>query len=97
MAKLWIEIADRLMDDGGGHVVPVMPEPCGRQTVTFTTATQSADFGGNFIRFIADANCHIEWGADPTANANSPRFAAENEYFRWVRPGDKLSVYDGTS
>src|SRR3990167_4994971 len=97
MASLYIEEATSLRDDGGGETLPVFPEPSGFSKVTFTTAAQSAVFGGEFIRILADANCHIAFGLDPTATANHPRYVADVEYFRSVRSGEKLSVYDGTS
>lgn len=97
MASLYISEATRLEKDGDGFTLPVFPEPSGHQKVTFTTSTQSADFGGEFIRLFADADCHIAFGDNPTATANHPKYAANVEYFRSVRPGEKLSVYDGTS
>ena len=100
MASLYVSEAASLADDGRGFAVPVFPEPARTtQKVTFTTATQSAAFGGDtrIVRFFADAACHVAFGSNPAATASSPRFAADTEYFRAVRGGDKLSVYDGSS
>jgi hypothetical protein len=69
------------------------------QTVTFTTAVQSSAFNANtkFIRLIADAECHLLFGADPTATASHQMVPVDTEIWRMVVPGQKVSVYDGTS
>ncbi len=81
-------------------VAQAVKEPAiAEQAVTFTTATQSSAFNAatKIVRVAADAQCYIAFGANPTATANSkllPSFGVE--YFG-VTPGDKVSVYDGTS
>jgi len=69
------------------------------QTVSFTTATQSSAFNTNtkLIRLYASAACHIVIGTNPTATAAKQKLAADTEYWRGVKGGDKVSVYDGSS
>src|ERR1700741_2154719 len=58
-----------------------------------TSPGQSAAFNQytNLIRVHTDAPIKISIGSNPGANANSPRFAAnQTEYFT-VTPGHKLS------
>lgn len=103
MANLWItEYARVGLGDGtyrdGSVQMPLEPAETG-QNVSFTTATQSAAFGSStyFVRLVPSANCHVLFGANPTADADDQRLTAGEEYFRAVAPGDKLSVYDGSS
>ena len=85
-----------------GAVVPAPLEPAvTTQKITFTTATQSAALNAQtrFVRLHADANCHVAFGANPTATASSARLASGTTEFFGVGEGQglKLSVYDGTS
>jgi hypothetical protein len=83
-----------------GVAVPVAQEPAvANQAVTFTTAVQSSAFNAatKFIRFIADADCHLLFGENPTATASHQLITADTEIWRMVTPGQKVSVYDGTS
>lgn len=74
MAKLHITEFSNLQNAVGvGHAqesaqLPMLP-PVAQQVVTFTTTTQSAALNAStrFVRLIADADCHIEVGANPTA------------------------------
>ena len=69
------------------------------QTVTFTTATPSAQFSRKtrFVRLWASADCRVAFGPDRVASAASmPITAKAGEYFG-VRPQDRVSVYDGVS
>lgn len=100
MALLYISEGDMQLEDRNGRTLPLFAEPAvTTQRVSFTTAAQSAAFGGKtkILRIYSDTACNILFGSNPTALATSPRFAAGVEYFRAVRPGDKLSVYDGSS
>lgn len=75
--------------------VPVAQEPAVTdQTVTFTTATQSAAFNANtkYIRLIADAECHLQFGANPTATTSMQQVQADTEIWRMVTPGHKVSI-----
>jgi len=104
MASAWITEYDAFgirRDTGTGTLQAQMPlEPGTDQTpVTFTTATQSAAFAAStrFVRIITDADCHVLFGANPTATANHQKLIAGVEYWRAVSAGDKVSIYDGTS
>lgn len=58
------------------------------------TSAQSAAFADNieYVRVIADADCHIEFGVNPTAtNAKIFLEAKSYEYFK-VSAGEKVAV-----
>ena len=100
MAKLSItEYASMLGHDGTGRPADLALEPGTDQEVTFTTATQSTAFATStrFIRMVADTNCRVKFGSNPTALAASQRLVADTEYWRGVVAGQKVSAYDGTS
>lgn len=69
------------------------------QAVTFTTATQSNALNAitKLVRIATDTQCYIAVGANPTATANSMLLPAFGVEYFGVTPGDKISVYDGTS
>ena len=58
------------------------------------SSAQSSAFGSNveYVRVIGDADCHIEFGVNPTA-ANTKIFleAKSSECFK-VSPGEKVAV-----
>ncbi len=97
MAKLYItEFFSQGVD--GGSKTPVVPvpqmPPAAEQVVTFTTTTQSAALNAatRFVRLIADADCHIAVGANPTATtSNLKLIAGAAEYFG-VTPGHKIAA-----
>ena len=83
-----------------GHAAPIPQEPGTKAVVTFTTATQSDAFaaGVRFVRLMPSGTCYVLFGDNPTATvANGQRLVADVEIWRGVRPGQKLSVYDGSS
>lgn len=95
MAKLYItEFNDLALDPSGVRPqVPQMP-PVAEQVVTFTTTTQSAALNAatRFVRIIADADCHIAVGADPTATTSGMKLiSGQAEYFG-VTPGHKIAA-----
>lgn len=103
MAKLWITeyagigVAEK---PARQEQPPVALEPAvADQAVTFSTAAQSAVFQGatKVVRLVADADCHVLFGEDPAANATHQKLIAGGEYWRAVKPGHRLSVYDGSS
>ena len=58
------------------------------------TSAQSAAFADNiyYVRVVADAACHIEFGASPTATTSKVYLPADDvEYFK-VSPGEKVAV-----
>lgn len=104
MAKAWIteyDVVGVKRDATTSRLLAQMPaEPAVTgQTVTFTTAQQSAAFNVStrYVRIIADVDCHVLFGANPTADADDQKLIAGTEYFRAVEPGDKVSIYDGIS
>jgi hypothetical protein len=72
-----------------------------RQSVTYTTSTQSAVFDNatHFVRLIPDADCYVHFAASPTATASSTLIKADTVEFFEVQPGQGLRVaaYDGAS
>ena len=58
------------------------------------TSAQSAAFADNiyYVRVVADAACHIEFGTNPTATTSKVYVPADDiEYFK-VSPGEKVAV-----
>lgn len=77
---------------------PVATEPAlANQKVAYTTATQSAAFNANtlLIRLLSDTNCHVLFGANPTATTQHQFLLANVEYWRAVQPGQRISVVQG--
>ena len=69
--------------------------PVTTQKVTSSgSSAQSSAFGSNIenVRVVPDADCHIEFGVNPTA-ANTKIFleAKSSEYFK-VSEGEKVAV-----
>ena len=99
MAKLYITEFSSLQNAVGvGHAqesaqLPMLP-PAASQVVTFTTTTQSSALNAatRFVRFIADADCHIAVGANPTATTSGMKLiSGQAEYFG-VTPGHKIAA-----
>ena len=69
--------------------------PVTTQKVTSSgTSTQSSAFGSNveYVRVVPDADCHIEFGVNPTAtNAKIFLESKSSECFK-VSPGEKVAV-----
>lgn len=69
--------------------------PITGQILNFTASTVSAAFNDYtaFIRVVADADCHLEFAATPTATTSSviKISAGQPEYFG-VTPGQKVAV-----
>jgi hypothetical protein len=85
MVKLYIR-EYVVMPQQTGMGLPIGQEPGVDQTPVAIGAgsLQSAAFATatRFVRIHADAICSIEFGSNPTATANSMRFAAgQTEYF----------------
>ena len=58
------------------------------------TSAQSSAFGSNieYVRVMADADCHIEFGVNPTAtNAKIFLPSKSEDYFK-VSEGEKVAV-----
>lgn len=100
MATLWITEYNSVGLGTPGYAAPIAMEPAVTdQTVTFTSATSSAAFNAktNFVRLYASTDCHVLFGAAPTATAAKQKLASGVEYWRAVVPGQKVSVYDGST
>lgn len=93
MSKLLIA---EFTDIVAGRQIPQLP-PVAQHAVTFTsTAVQSNVFNAstNYVRVVADADCLIEVGLNPTANVSTTMvklFANIPDYLG-VTPGHRLSV-----
>ena len=96
MSKLFIAEFREQASASYGQLLqlPVVP-PAASQVVTFTTSTQSAALsaGTTFVRVIADADCHLEVGGNPTATTSSvvKLTAGSAEYFG-VTAGHTIAV-----
>ena len=98
MSKLYITEYEHLPLTTDGRMSAGQEPALATQTVTFTTATQSAAFNARttFVRVHAPTICSILFGSNPTADVNSPRLAANQTEYFGVRGGDKLSAIDNT-
>jgi hypothetical protein len=64
------------------------------KVISSGTSAQSAAFADNiyYVRVVADAACHIEFGTNPTATTSKVYVPADDiEYFK-VSPGEKVAV-----
>lgn len=91
MAKVYItEYARQALDNHGQPIAAGEEPPITTQTVAIGGASaQSAVFNAKtrFIRVHTDAICSVLVGANPTADANSPRMAAnQTEFFGLLAP-----------
>ena len=84
---------------GDGEAQAVKEPSIATQAIAFTTATPSAAFNPltRIVRVTTDTQCYIAFGASPTATANSMLLPAFGVEYFGVNPGDKISVYDGTT
>lgn len=86
MATLYVTefaYADIAVPEHGAAPVALQP-PAAEQTVTFTTSTASSAFHATtrIVRLYASADCHILFGADPTATTSKMKLKADAaEYF----------------
>lgn len=94
MANLYITEYSRIAGDADGHNVQVGAEPGTDQVVSFTTTTQSAAFSTTtkMIRVYADAACHINFGASPTATTSNKKLAADAPEYFGVIGGQKVAA-----
>lgn len=96
MAKLYIAEFSAQAYVGTNQVLqlPQVP-PVAGQVVTFTTTTQSSALNAatTFVRVVADADCHLEVAANPTATTSSviKLTAGQPEYFG-VTAGHKIAA-----
>ena len=50
-----------------------------------------------FVRIVANADCHVAFGASPTATANDMFLPADEIEIIKIRPGEKVAVLHGSS
>lgn len=99
MAKVFIkEYADVPMFNGLPLQVGNEPGVAEQVVAVGVGSTQSAAFNAKtkFIRVHTDVICSIAFGANPTADANSARMAADQTEFFGVKGGDKLATITNT-
>lgn len=101
MAKVYItEYARQAMDNRGQAINAPEEPPVAVQVVAIGVEAKSSAFNAKttYVRIHADAICSILFGVNPTADANSPRMAAnQTEYFAFVpATGMKVSVITNT-
>lgn len=85
MAKVYItEYADLALMGNGQALQTGLEPPLATQTVAIGAGSvQSSAFNAKtkFVRLHTDAICSILFGTNPTADANSPRMAANTSEF----------------
>ena len=90
MANLYITEYAKLAHDVDGNPLQVPEEPAlAEQAVSFTTSTQSAALNRltTVVRLLADADCHIKFGTNPTATTSHQKLEANVEYLRGIKRG----------
>lgn len=91
-----IEFAILGRDGRNGETMPQVP-PVQKDTLTYSTKTESAVFVGNLVRLVASADCYVQFGATVDCTTDDILLKAGiPEYFA-VTPGHKLDAWDGTS
>jgi len=96
MSKLHIAEFNNQGNAAAGQLLqlPQLP-PLAGQVVTFTTSTQSSALNAatTYVRVIADADCHLEVGGNPTATTSSviKLTSGVPEYFG-VTAGHKIAA-----
>ena len=88
----------RLQKDEEGHGLQALQDG-GTVTAAITTASvQTTVAGSNIVRVVANQDCHIARGSNPTATTSSmllPRHTVE--YFHVTDAADKLAVIRATA
>lgn len=98
MANLYITEFVAIPKDGPygtSTPMPVGATPAiAEQKVAFTTTTQSAAFNAatRYVRVISDTNCHLAFGANPTATTSSMRVVADVPEYFGVVAGQKVAA-----
>lgn len=89
MANLWITEFDTMPQAPLGKLPSVAA-----QVVSFSATTQSAALNANtnFVRVIADADCHIIAGDNPSATVSNMRLPSGAAEYFGVTPGQKIAV-----
>jgi hypothetical protein len=101
VAKLYItEFASTAIGARGQDVMAPQNPPIALQPVMTSSGTsqQSAAFSGKtrFIEYHSDGICSIDIGANPIADVNYRRMAANETRFEGVEPGHKLALITNT-
>lgn len=91
-----VEITEYARNGNHGEQAPQEPSEAWQAVNIAGTSTQSSAFGSNtrLIRIITDTAFRYAIGANPTAlgNSGSKIHNVNGEYFRTVRPGEKIAV-----
>lgn len=84
---------------GDGEAQAVKEPSVATQAIAYTSAASSAVFNDStrIVRVVSDAAAYVVFGAAPVATANSMLLPAFGVEYFGVNPGDKISVYDGTT
>jgi hypothetical protein len=99
MPVLWITEYGGLAVDHRGAVVPLPAEPSFTQMVAYGKATACEAFRPDtcYVRLVGNADAYVAFGLEPVATIYSEPILARCEAFRRVRPGHRISIYDGVS
>ena len=103
MAFLWIQEFEHVAFEGQGYDVPCAKQPnVTEQVEAITTgSTQSNAFNARtkFVELKTDVDCHIKFGANPTASkttGGTTLLEAGERVYYGVNPGDFVAVIDDT-
>lgn len=102
MATLYVTEFGKFGFDENGGSIPLGREPAfATQAVTITSSSTAATnaFGKTtfIVRLLADANCHVKFGANPTATTNDELLLANVPEWRFVEAGHKVAVIEASS
>ena len=100
MGTVYIQEYEQMGRDPSGSLVPVGKEPAiAKQTITTdaVSSAQSAQLQPStaFVRIVASADCHLEFGIDPTATTASMAIEGSQAEYFGVRKGLKIAAIEG--
>lgn len=104
MATLIVTEFAQMTQDANNQLIPVgeLDSVIASTAVTYSSSTQhTLDKRTRFVRLIADEDCHVKGGQNPTATVDDPRLEANVAEYFGVQPkgttGTKIAAYDGVS
>lgn len=76
--------------------MPAVP-PVAKDTLTYSSKTESAAFVGNLVRLLASADCYVQFGTTVDVTTDDLKLVANQPEYFAVTPGHKLDVWDGST
>ena len=91
MATLWITVFEGATQTASGDVIQVSNVAVtGASDDTYPIAGDERK--RRIVRLFSDADCHVTWGAAPTADTTHMPLGAENPEYISVESGHVVSV-----